>query len=363
MGRRTFTLNEFIEKAQKIHGTKYDYFLVSYKNNKSKIKIICKIHKEFEQVAGEHIRGHGCRKCSTSYTKINKEEFLKRAKETHGSRYDYSKVIYTDFSSKIEIVCPDHGSFWQTPIIHSRGSNGSGSGCQICANNVADFKSFEKKAKKVHNDIFDYSKVNYINSKTKIEIICKIHGSFWQTPSNHIFGSGCIECMADSYRMDIKEFIEKAKKIHNNKYDYSKAEYNGSVANIDIICPHHGLFRQVAGTHLSNHGCPKCFVNKSKKSQKWLDKLGIPKSFREHSIRTRDGRFVVDGFNPKTKTIYEFYGDFWHGNPKIYDQNKINKVSNKKFGDLYKATILKEEVLKNNGYKIISIWENEFIEG
>lgn len=147
--------------------------------------------------------------------KLTQEEVIARFREVHGDRYDYSKVVYKEANKKVCIICPIHGEFWQTPSHHLRGQ-----GCPICGRNIGIQKrtsckdEFIKKAKIVHGDRYDYSKVEYVDCKTKVEIICKEHGSFWQTPSNHIFGRGCPKCRAEKLSKmtaSTKEvFIEKA---------------------------------------------------------------------------------------------------------------------------------------------------------
>lgn len=123
-------------------------------------------------------------------------------------------------------------------------------------------ESFIYKAKKIHGDKYDYSKVNYVNSKAKICIICPKHGEFWQTPAHHLSGEGCRKCGYEKLSKDqisnTNEFIEKAKKIHENIYDYSKFVYNGNKRKGIIICPIHGEFEMIPNAHLRGAGCPKC---------------------------------------------------------------------------------------------------------
>ncbi len=119
---------------------------------------------------------------------------------------------------------------------------------------------FIEKAKSVHGDKYDYSKVEYISSKTKIIIICKDHGDFIQRPSDHINRkSGCPKCKGKSRRTDTNTFIEKAKSVHGDKYDYSKVEYINVDTKILIICPIHGEFYQTPYTHINQKcGCNIC---------------------------------------------------------------------------------------------------------
>lgn len=125
--------------------------------------------------------------------KLNK--FIKKAKSVHGNKYDYSKVCYVNSQTKVCIVCPEHGEFWQTPANHIRGNK-----CPICSNKGrgrikrSSTEEFIEKAKSVHGDKYDYSKVEYVNSNTNVEIICNTHGSFYQKPLNHLNGQGCPKC-------------------------------------------------------------------------------------------------------------------------------------------------------------------------
>ena len=119
-------------------------------------------------------------------------------------------------------------------------------------------EDFIKRAIKIHNNYYDYSKVDYINSQTKVCIICPTHGEFWQTPTNHIYSkNGCNKC-GGTYKLNTEEFIKKSQQIHGGKYDYSKVEYKGNKVKVCIICSEHGEFWQTPNGHLNGDGCPKC---------------------------------------------------------------------------------------------------------
>lgn len=118
-------------------------------------------------------------------------------------------------------------------------------------------EEFINKAKAVHGERYDYSKVVYTRTKDKVTIICPVHGPFQQTPGNHLNGKGCPKCYGN-IKLSLKEVIDRFIKIHGNKYDYSKVIYNGVKNHITIICPKHGLFRQHAGSHLQGNECPEC---------------------------------------------------------------------------------------------------------
>lgn len=183
--------DKFIERAKKIHGDKYDYSKVEYVNNRKKVCIVCPEHGEFWQAPDKHLQGRGCPKCCKKNRKYTLEEFIARAKEIHGDKYDYSKVVYVDNKTRVCIICPEHGEFWQTPVLHLQGS-----GCKYCKKGlVFNTEDFKKRARKIHGDKYDYSKVVYRTAYDPVKIICPEHGEFLQKPVNHLNKEeGCPEC-------------------------------------------------------------------------------------------------------------------------------------------------------------------------
>lgn len=371
MGKKTKTLDQFIEEAKNIHNNKYDYSKVNYINLKTKIEIICTKHGLFQQTPKDHLSGCGCKKCGKENaikTKtISKEQFIEKANIIHNNIYDYSKIEYSNTQSIIEIICTKHGSFYQKAELHL-----SGCGCKKCGYEIVSEKlsfsqeEFINKLKEIHNNLYDYSKTQYVNCRSNIEIICLKHGSFYQNAHNHLSGQGCPKCKTDKFikrlSLTINEFIEKSNLIHHNKYDYSKSIYTNVSDKINIICPIHGLFEQIARDHLDGHGCRKCGHHISKLEIEWLNSLNIPddKKHRNIYLSYNGTKFNVDGYMPEINTIYEFYGDFWHGNLELFNINDLNSPAHKTFGELYNKTIDRENLIKEAGYKIISIWENDW---
>ena len=139
---------------------------------------------------------------------------------------------------------------------------------------LKDTKYFINKAKQIHNNKYDYSKSNYIKSSEKLEIICPIHGSFWQRANRHLQGDGCPYC-GGTKKLTTEEFIKKAQKVHNNKYDYSESEYINNSKPLKIICPTHGDFWQIPYHHLEGVGCPKCYGNKKLTTEEFIKKARV----------------------------------------------------------------------------------------
>ena len=185
------------------------------------------------------------------------KRFIEKAKEVHCNKYDYSKVKYVNSQTKVCIICPEHGEFWQEPASHLRGYN-----CPKCANIKrgdtfrGTLDSFIKKAKEVHDDKYDYSKTEYINSSTKVCIICPKHGEFYITPQNHLLGQGCHKCAGRG--LNTEEIIKMFRDKHGDKYDYSKVDFHKMHEKVCIICPEHGEFWQTPSKHLNGQNCPKC---------------------------------------------------------------------------------------------------------
>ena len=198
------TMEQFIKEAREVHGDKYDYSKVEYKGCKTNICIICPKHGEFWQSPNTHLRGSGCPKCGDismwdKRGRMDTETIKKKFIKKHGDKYDYSKVRYVNRNTKVCIICPEHGEFLQSPYAHLNGE-----GCPHCGKiTLAKYfakttEQFIKEARDVHGDRYDYSKVNYVNCHTKVEIICKKHGSFWQNPMSHLKGFNCPMCYAES---------------------------------------------------------------------------------------------------------------------------------------------------------------------
>jgi len=196
---KKLTRTIFIKKAQRVHGGKYNYDSVKYINSMTKVEIVCNTHGSFNMKPNDHLNGHGCPDCAVQRTALKKRktpvDFIKEARKVHGDKYNYDNCNYQIAHSKVEITCPLHGSFLQKPNDHLNGV-----GCYDCgriALKKAQRKStgqFIKEATERHNSKYTYDKVNYVNSYTKVEITCPVHGSFWQRPNDHLGRSGCPEC-------------------------------------------------------------------------------------------------------------------------------------------------------------------------
>ena len=357
------TLEQIKVEANLIYNNKYDYLDIDRTLNKSKIVIMCKEHGIFKKYYHDHlVRNQGCPNCSKP-SKLNNDIFIKRANEIHNSKYDYSKINYKNHNIKICIICDKHREFMQTP-----GNHLSGQKCPKCCKNVKyTLQTFIQKANTIHNNRYNYSETEYKNINTKINILCKEHGRFEQIPQYHLQGYGCYKC--SNIVKNIDDFIYKSNIIHKNIYDYSNTKYTGSRDIVSIICLIHGVFNQTPNDHLNGCGCQKCGIGCfSKVAISWLEYIEKTEGINiqhagnigEKKIKIKNKLYKPDGYYEKNNTIYEFYGDFWHGNPKLYNSEYYHPLNKVKFGDLYNKTLSREELIKNNGYNLINIWESDY---
>jgi len=279
--------------------------------------------------------------------KLTKNEFIEKSKLVHGNKYDYSKVEYVNNRTKVCIICPEHGEFWQVPSSHLQGI-----GCIQCGYTMMkqkqrdSTKNFIKKAKEVHGDKYDYSKVEYVNRFTKVCIICPEHGEFWQTPSNHLSGHGCDKCGGTATN-SLEDFIAKANAIHDNKYDYSKVKYTNNSTKVCIICPEHGEFWQTPDKHLQRKGCPKCKESKMEEECRILLEKHGTKYISEKKFNWLKYRsfLKLDFYLPAQNIAIEYQGE-QHFNPV------------KKFGGVEALKLIQErdrikkELCEAHGIKI-----------
>lgn len=329
----------FIQKANVIHSNKYDYSKTKYIGNRFKVIITCSEHGDFLQKAGNHLNGSGCPSCFKERNKSNINEFITRANNIHNNKYDYSKVIYINAMTKVIIICPIHGEFEQIPMSHVKGH-----GCNLCrheyikANSRDTLEEFLKKAKQTHSDKFNYDKVKYINSATKVLITCPEHGDFWQKPGMHIKGNGCQLCYGNK-KSTAEEFIIKANVIHNNYFDYSKVVYTMNKDKVIIICPEHGEFLQSPNSHLRGNGCHRCHESKGERFiASVFDKYNI-NYIREFKLPNYN-LLRYDFYLPGKKLIIEFHGE-QHYRPIDYFGGE-ETFKDLQFRDSFKRSLARE---------------------
>lgn len=263
------TTEEFINRAIEKHENKYDYSLSNYINGITKIKIICPTHGVFEQLPSAHIgRGDNCPKCGLevrgNLNRTTKEEFIKRSNKIHNNKFDYSLIEdYKQLGEYLTIICPIHGEIKQNGHSHMRGSD-----CEKCSyeKRGVDYsiskENMLKRFEEFSNDLI-YDLSEYKNTNSKIKYICPLHGMLEQNAQKHLRGKKCWKCakMIPWNKSNTTEFIEKAKLVHGDYYDYSLVDYNKNSEKVEIICKYHGSFMQQPNTHIDSlGGCPICSI-------------------------------------------------------------------------------------------------------
>lgn len=234
-----------------------------------------------------------------SRRKNTTQDFIIKAIATFGELYDYSKVEYVDPTTKVEILCKEHGSFFQTTRMHLDNKTG----CPKCTRKEsikADrIQEFIEKANNKHGYFYSYAEVNYVRSIEKVVINCPLHGKFEQMPKNHLEGKGCRKCAAQrisefNYK-DTKQFKFEAEIKHENLYNYENLEYTHSKQKVLVTCKKHGEFKIRPDLHLQGHGCPRCA------------RLGFGGYSRSDYIKKANGRecifYTIKCFNEQE----EFY--------------------------------------------------------
>ena len=303
--------------------------------------------------------------------KLNTEEFLKRAYTVHGDEYDYSDVEYLDMHTPVKILCKKHGAFMQSPSNHLKGY-----GCYIChkmEGRRLGINEFVDRAIKVHGNVYDYSKVIYVNTKTPVEILCPEHGSFFQKPEKHMNGQGCPLC-ARNYKDDRESFIKKARRVHGNLYDYSLVEYVNQKVKVCIIDPKYGVFWQSPCGHLNGEGCPKRRCSKYSKPQlKMVEELkakfGDDNVFEEYCSEFYP--YKADAYI-KSLDLYIELNAFWTHGGHYFDVNNLEDLSvlhlwQKKTSRIYKKAIEtwtvsdleKLNVARMNHLNYLVFWDND----
>lgn len=215
---KTKTTEQFVNEATCVHNGIYDYSKVKYKNASTKVTITCTQHGEFVQTPALHLRGSGCNKCHINSRYKTTDDFVFKANIVHNGKYDYSKVIYQHSKKHVVIICPSHGEFTQSPNPHLKGA-----GCPHCKKEILQTKlssntnDFISKSKIIHDNMYNYDEVVYVNNKIPVKIICYNHGFFTQRPDSHLTGRGCPKCRSSKAIIEIYKILTKNNIICKNE--------------------------------------------------------------------------------------------------------------------------------------------------
>lgn len=274
MRNRKLTTEEFVSKAQEVHGDRYDYSETTYLGATAPLRIICKDHGAFMQLPYVHVARKGnCPKCvSSARIKEAGAELVRKLREWHGDRYDLSEIRYTGVRDPVILVCPEHGRFSIQPmnLLAKHGCPACGTASRAQKNSertgwAISTEEFIAKCHSTHGTRYDYSKSEFIGRDKKVEIYCEQHGPFWQRAIDHIKGQGCPACGSIDSRNNraytTEEFLAKVRPEYRAKYDFSLVAYNRGTDRVKLVCPTHGEFTVVANRLISaqtENPCPEC---------------------------------------------------------------------------------------------------------
>lgn len=246
--------------------------------------------------------------------KYTKEDFVRRSNAVHNGKYDYSKAEYKNNATRVTIICPTHGEFTQRPVNHMCGRGCLKCQAQQCSDREkGNTAEFIEKARSVHGTTYDYAKTEYHRANKKVIIICKIHGEFLQTPNQHLSKkAGCPRC-AGKNRETI-DFVEEAKAVHGNRFSYEKTKYSGIKLPLVITCCKHGDFKQTAEGHLTGRGCAECAREATSSAGEDAIAMLIERDGHRviRNDRVALGGLEIDILAPDKGTGFEFNGCYWH---------------------------------------------------
>ena len=339
------TNENFITKAKKIFGIKYDYSNIEYYNSQTKIKIYCKLHGYFHMKPNSHISGQGCPKCGRIEANINIRkswsEVLVRFKKIHGNKYKYKEETYVDYTTKMTMICSIHGDFEKKPHTHYSMK----SGCKACGiittseKNTLSWDTNLLEFKNVHGNKYTYYPSTYKGVEKKMKINCDKHGDFFQQVSTHKGGGGCRECAyelnGENSRKTKGEFIQESILVHGEKYNYDKVKWNDQHDNVIIICPKHGDFIQIAINHSRGSGCQICNESHGEREiRMYLNKVNVKFISQKTFTDLKDKNLLrCDFYLPKENMVIEYNGkqhyqadEFFGGSDAFEKRIKLDKI-------------------------------------
>lgn len=322
---KKLTTAEFIERAKKVHGDKYDYSKVEYVNGYTKVSIICPEHGEFQQSPANHTHktnARGCPVCGREHqiSKATKsfDDFVHDAREIHGDRYTYEPESYGNARQKTNIICPEHGLFMQTPDAHIRGQ-----GCPRCRDKITAERSLlsieevNKRLNKSSGGRVSIIAETYKGINSDAEFICTEHGRYTRLVNSTLTGNPCLSCAKKDgayLHHSTNSFKEVIKEKFGDKYEIKDFEYKGKPTPITLACKAHGAFTLMAQSIHTSPGCPKCAYEASMDT-------------RRNALNAKAKSTLQDRYEKWVKDAQNVHGD-------KYDYSLVNYKSARKKVDI-----------------------------
>lgn len=358
--RYQLDLKDLLVQFKAIHGDTYLYSKVVCTTKKKKVIITCRLHGDFEQAPANHLLGRGCPICknialSEKFKKYNNLEEV----ALKFSNLDFSNFEYEGVHTKGEIRCKKCGVIFFDSIVLLRNRTINCYYCSDIGERKYTKETLINKLNSIHNNKYDYSKLELCPLREKAHLICSIHGSFSMSIANHLGGQGCSKCGTERTKnillKDSSTFFKECNETHKNYYDYSKSVYKGAFEKMLIICPKHGEFYQSAKVHSSGSGCSKCLNFRGENTiSSILDQQSITyekqKTFKGCIYK---GLLKFDFYLPDFNMCIEYDGA-QHFKPVVYwGGDKSLKIQREKDS-------IKTNYCKTNGMPLLRIPYTEF---
>jgi hypothetical protein len=339
---------EFVKKKFKERG--FTLLSTEYIGASVKLKYCCSEEPIRFICYNDLKQGHGCKICGDNKKKIPLKE-VKGCFENRG--YTLLSTEYKNCTVKLKYKCPKNHIGYIT-----YNSFTTGRGCPVCSGKVKP--TIEQVKKLFESRNFKLLSTVYVDSKEKLKYECAEGHTCYISYNSFQSGNGCLKCSGkEKHTLEQAAvlFLARGYKLLSNKYVNANT-------NLEYECPE-GHFGKVSyGDFQRGVGCPICSGGLvSKISQAWLDTLNIPDLERECPITIKGKTYTVDGYDPLTNTVYEFLGDFWHGNPTRFIPENVNPKNKKSYGQLHKETFERFAILEAEGYRVVYIWEKDFKKG
>jgi hypothetical protein len=238
---------DFIKKANTKHNNKFSYEKSKYVRFHDKLTIICDIHGEFEQSPYVHLRGSGCPHCYGN-KKLTTTQFIKKAQKVHGNKYNYDSSVYSGNKGSVIIQCPKHGEFMQRATRHLSGDGcPTCSRILITNKNTKTTPQFISESKQIHKNKYSYSECKYVGYNIPVTIICLKHGKFEQKPTNHLQGKGCPICKESKGENSVRTFLNENNIKFEKEKTFTKCKGSRQVLPFDFYLPEHNILIEYDG--------------------------------------------------------------------------------------------------------------------
>jgi hypothetical protein len=299
----------------------------------------------------------------------NLSEFQRLSAKKFGAGvFKLDEFNYIDMKTKGVIVCPVGHRYAVSPAAHLRGDGG----CKECKNAKVGKRfsdtpeEWRRKSREKHGEAYGYEKSDYRGQREKVIITCRsCNTDFEQNPTSHVQGCGCPRCGIEKSRnakfltdAEIREMVEACSALHAIHYAYVSSFLDDGRVFINLECPKHGPFSQRLDHHRKGHGCVHCCSSVSRSEEEWIAYLG--RAYGGHlflrQYKVPSTSYVADAYCEELNRMFEYDGDFWHGNPSIYNSSAVNPRTGTTFGDLYERTLQKRAVYEKLGYNLTTIW-------